>query len=575
MMENNKYIALTFGPISRALSLAESTKELWAASYFFSYLAKNIVCDFAVRGDDYSNFLLPKIDTFVFDVKNGVGLFPDRYIFRSNVGDFERLEKKVECVLSDIAREIHQLIEIPPKEIDIHTEENIKKFLCSFIKVYFIEKEFDKGENEKDIIKYCEQRLSFLELQDTFSSTESTNYLKMCFQRINGKVQVSEDNSFKGFEGSFLSKDAFENPKSTLFESLIEISAADLKQDILNCDIQCTNDVQISVDIEDVILQRPDLKPYHKYVAIVKADGDSIGKAQKEIGDIRYLSNALLDFSNNVGSIISSYKGMPVYIGGDDLLFFAPVCVKSDKGRETIFDLIKKIDDKFEECLKKYISDNVKLPTLSYGVSISYFKYPMCESLENAGYLLESVAKGRVLKDRLKKDGFADEIIENIPKNKLSFSLQKHSGRVLTTTIHKDLTILFDQFIELISSKIGDTINPNTDLQFLSSVMYKIEDMHELMAFMLRQNNREKLIHNFFENNFNENVHKANKEFFRGIESLLLNATREIDKHYECFNQDPANVVDSNCCFDSANEAVRLTISALRFIHFVNSDSDE
>ena len=38
-----KYIAITLGPITRTIEMAESTKELWAASYFFSYLAKEIV----------------------------------------------------------------------------------------------------------------------------------------------------------------------------------------------------------------------------------------------------------------------------------------------------------------------------------------------------------------------------------------------------------------------------------------------------------------------------------------------------------------------------------------------------
>lgn len=31
-----KYIAITLGPITRTIEMAESTKELWAASYFFS-----------------------------------------------------------------------------------------------------------------------------------------------------------------------------------------------------------------------------------------------------------------------------------------------------------------------------------------------------------------------------------------------------------------------------------------------------------------------------------------------------------------------------------------------------------
>lgn len=79
-MENieKKYIALTLGPITRTIGLAESTKELWAASYFFSYLAKKVIFPFRDR-----NFLLPLVDEQMFGTSNGAGVFPDRYIFEA------------------------------------------------------------------------------------------------------------------------------------------------------------------------------------------------------------------------------------------------------------------------------------------------------------------------------------------------------------------------------------------------------------------------------------------------------------------------------------------------------------
>ncbi|MCS3029984.1 hypothetical protein NXX08_16445 [Bacteroides fragilis] len=55
-----KYIAITLGPITRTIEMAESTKELWAASYFFSYLAKKIVEPFVKRIVPFSYLLLMK-----------------------------------------------------------------------------------------------------------------------------------------------------------------------------------------------------------------------------------------------------------------------------------------------------------------------------------------------------------------------------------------------------------------------------------------------------------------------------------------------------------------------------------
>ena len=55
-----KYIAITLGPITRTIEMAESTKELWAASYFFSYLAKKIVEPLLVHNTLYEAILRRK-----------------------------------------------------------------------------------------------------------------------------------------------------------------------------------------------------------------------------------------------------------------------------------------------------------------------------------------------------------------------------------------------------------------------------------------------------------------------------------------------------------------------------------
>lgn len=569
-MEKNKYIALTLGPIGRVIDLAESTKELWAASYFFSYLAKNIIKDFAATEADLSNFLLPMIDQSMFKPAEGAGLFPDRYIFKSKEGDFQLLIDKVDSVLSDVASNICKLTK------EKVFAKDVKSFLLSYLKIYFFEMEFENDVKPREIIQTCEKQLAFLEMQDSFNPTikDKSNYLQELFRKVNGNI-LRKDKRFHGFEGSFLSNDAYGKTESKLFESVIEISAADLKPKLSEGSILNEKDESLDSDIQDQILKSKDLRPYHKYIAIVKADGDSIGKALEQIDDTRLLSKGLLEFNKEVVSIISEYKGKPVYIGGDDLLFFAPVCVRAGDAYKTIFDLIKEIDNCFKACLKRNVGKLDKYPTLSYGVSISYYKYPMFESLDNAGYLLDSIAKGKKKRECLKKGDVADGVVNLLPKNNLTFSLQKHSGQVLSTTIHKDLIPLFNRFVKLISSKIGVS-DSEEDLQFISSVMYKIREMSPLIEFMMKESNKKELIHNFFENNFNEDVHKSSRPFFADIQSLLLDATDEIEVLYKCYNAE-LKKTDGNGEYlvDSAKEAIDLTYSTLRFIHFVNCKGNE
>ena len=57
-------IALTLGPITRVISLAQTTRGMWAASYLFSYLAKHIIEPFKGR-----RFLLPYLEDNLFSSK--------------------------------------------------------------------------------------------------------------------------------------------------------------------------------------------------------------------------------------------------------------------------------------------------------------------------------------------------------------------------------------------------------------------------------------------------------------------------------------------------------------------------
>src|SRR5690606_32717211 len=106
--------------------------------------------------------------------------------------------------------------------------------------------------------------------------------------------------------------------------------------------------------------------------------------------------------------LISSYGGVPVYIGGDDALFFAPVRY----GEKDIYMLIDQIDEAFHKSLTEAGISNK--PSLSVGISIAYYKHPLVENLERSRDKLFGKAKNFQFK--------------NGKKNAVACLVQKHSG---------------------------------------------------------------------------------------------------------------------------------------------------
>jgi len=92
------YIALTIGPIYKTLSNAKKTQELWASSYLFSYLMKEIIRKLTSGSGaiPYNRFVVPYVDQKIMDASTHVGLFHDRFIYESqNEKDLKELTAKI------------------------------------------------------------------------------------------------------------------------------------------------------------------------------------------------------------------------------------------------------------------------------------------------------------------------------------------------------------------------------------------------------------------------------------------------------------------------------------------------
>ena len=237
-------------------------------------------------------------------------------------------------------------------------------------------------------------------------------------------------------------------------DTLAEIAAAELSsaENLWRSFTAAVNEEEYSGDPYSELSH---FKSYHKYFCVVQADGDNVGKSLRTMDDneIQAFSQALIDFGRNAKNQIDSYGGFPVYAGGDDLLFLAPVVGKDGRN---VLELIDDLNSKSFRCVSNLSKDSAM--SLSFGISMCYYKHPLYEALNTARKLLER-AKG------------VDD------KNAVSIRLKKHSGESFDVTFSKNVKGLWD----LIQQLIDSTSDGNT----VSAVAHKLRHSEALLYDIL------------------------------------------------------------------------------------------
>jgi CRISPR-associated protein Cmr2 len=428
-----KYAGITIGPIYNTLLKARKTKELWAASYIFSFVMREIADKFKDK-----KFIMPYVSDEVFNIKN-VGLFNDRMIFEAEGVEEEDINKAID-------EAIKKLSEMTDIEYD---------YLEMYIQVEFVIKDVNSGNVVEEIYKY-------LDTKELFFQTPTKDKFKEFFKNVNNTK---------------LAKFAF-GREHKRFTSLLEITLVDVIDDDLREIVRGYDEKDINIFEDEDLNKKYNFQDYHKYVAIVQVDGDNMGKVNKlldnaRIEDYEKLSRDLFEFVKSAIEEIKNYGGFVVYAGGDDLLFFAPVKNKD----KNILDLAFRLDEIYQDKMKKW---NEKLKdtktTLSFGINVSYYKFPMYEALKNAQNLLFGKAK-------------------NV-KNAIAIDVIKHSGQVFGAVIEKENT---EQIKALL----------NSNFKFDTSIIYKIDTYKKVLKLL----NEKDRFNAFFKNYFNENYSK-NKDFY-------------------------------------------------------------
>jgi CRISPR-associated protein Cmr2 len=503
------------------MSLARKTGEIWGSSYLFSYMMRTLLEQLIDKNVVHKDDIIIPNAAEINEAKQytyGAGLYPDRLIFPSKPGDQEKLEEAITQTLENMADKIALHLEVKDKG-----KQSVRDYMKRRFQFYHVEIEV---EQDKSPILALSPFLDTMELQEKYIHRDMDNYIARLLADVNG---------------SFLFNDAFGNPPEGIerkynFDCLAQIGAGELHEEIgkttFNSIIKKSFKDKNEDDDESIIREfkskSKDFKTCHKYIAIVQADGDNFGNTIEEMhGDKERLakfSRDLIFFAREAAKMINDYGGAPIYIGGDDLFFFAPVANKyakiDDTPVPTIFDLIDVLDKRFKR--------DFPTVSLSYGMSVTYYKFPLNEAREKAYDLLLNQAK-------------------KVPgKNALSFEVLKHSGRTFGATLQKDSAV-YQQFKQLLRQYGGEQ-------KYLNSIVNTTEFHKGILNHIGKD--KQKVL-NFFRNTFDEDIHKANEAFMETAAELF----------FQVYNENPLTG-DGGDNYDTF-------YSMLRTLHFLNrKDTD-
>ncbi|MEM7571691.1 MAG: type III-B CRISPR-associated protein Cas10/Cmr2 [Bacteroidota bacterium] len=269
----------------------------------------------------------------------------------------------------------------------------------------------------------------------------------------------------------------------------------------------------------------PAYEDYHKYYCLVDVDGDAFGLAIRSLGDdeaaIEQFSQKLANFALSAAATINKYGGKPIFIGGDDMLFLAPVVYHSTaKGvPTTIFDLIEALDALFT-------AENFPAaPTLSYGLSITHYKYPLFEARNASLERLLQHAKRSSWPQKTQNG-----TTKPLKKNTIAFRFIRHSGSYFDGYLTKPLLKDFLGLYQL-----------GTSEKFLSSFTYKlreIEDVLQVVGPELDEVRRTALVANLF----NEADHRSHEEALAAVMQFLF----EVQNTVFSVSDKPGNTRDNS-----------------------------
>lgn len=511
----NKYIGITIGPIVKTLMMARKPRELFSASFFCSYLSKCIIkCIIRKIEEKKSTGTILSPAYYKGTDDKGIGLYPDRIFYRFGENDEFSFQQVLEEALNSFKQ-------------DMFGEAEVDDFIKDYFKISALQIEAEK---DKTAVRVLNRLLDGVELANRSIKNETSNPVLTLIKKVKDSRLFKQALGEKDYKIATLGEIAVASLNDSKQENSnweqckkLAKSWEDEPESKQRREIEKLLEGKVPDDVDDVFyallrkLFKTDFKSYHKYICVVQADGDNMGKIVNDLDDGKLIefSTDLVNFDVTAKKLIENYGGLPIYAGGDDLLFIAPVVGKKE---QNIFGLLQEIDKEFHERmyengLCKYSAKY--FPSMSYGVAITYYKYPLYEALEQARHLLFSVAK------------------EVRGKDAVAWTLQKNSGSALTCALSKSQDIN-EQFDHLLTCVNMNKIDGN----FISGVAHKIRVNRQILSLIIRSKDYERHLTAFFQTFLGAEGEKGD------VIAYLENVKRLMSAVINYFRKMPVSLMD-------------------------------
>jgi CRISPR-associated protein Cmr2 len=567
------YLALTIGPIQRTIQRARKTRELWAASFLLSQFMKNLLVGLQPYGDALSPDITELNNQTTY---HGAGIWNDNCSFRLHDDKVESLKLELPSIIqkaksSTLDFALFGLSDEKKDNTLPFSESELRTILSQHFHCHAALLSREEGETEP-ILGALGQLTAAAQMRKLYPP-EHDDFVSVTMFRSKA-VRNLYKYGFEKEDGVFTFYGRQE--KDRRLPSLLEIGVREFQSTDVYAKIEDkisekikNNDDDIETDEENqeiigLLKSEKLLKKRHKYIAIVQSDGDSVGtmiSTEPHEANISTISKELMDFSKGAVAEIFKFDALPVYAGGDDLLFISPL---QNKDGKTVFELIQKIQDVFGEQI--YLKS--KGASLSFGVSVSYYKYPLGESLEAGRDLLSKVAKKLAFRKK--------EEAEIRTKKGLAFRFMLHSGQSFGAVLSQEGSA-WNAWKVLLSAHNSSA---GKDIAFVSGVVHSLERLGWLLDEAC-QNGRTEY---FFKQHFNE-AKGEQKQFIENVENLakaihadyqeLIIAEKDQHKFYRMQLDLPDAAMLPNAEELRRQYCNNLLYSALRTIKFLNDADHE
>lgn len=545
------YAAITIGPIIDTLSIAASPGTLWCASAMFSHLAGDL-CESILNEIPGAKLLAPAYKKG-FVNNDGIGRFHDRIFFacdRSREDLVETLDTLCSNAKRQLAENIFNALGRSGDRV------KVGRYIDSYIQLSWLvanQEEAEKG--GKNCILNLSQYLDSMELNTQQGADETDSPV---FRMLSGTEESNNTYIYRKESGSTMSCWLIPDyPENGMFQLLKKGKVRDIK------------------DIADPF-DKKDGRKLHSYFAVVQSDGDNMGRFLEEkcqAGNVWEFSKACIDYTEKAARMVGDYGGLTIYAGGDDLLFLAPLEGKDNESLLHLCDRISKIfqasfktlSDKLEpirSAAKEEIetgvntgsaekSESSPIPTLSFGISVNYERFPLYEALEDARELLFGQAKTGI-------------------KNQTALSMHKHSGQSVFLLLPNgsEPGTVINGLVELIEvscrTEMEKKVNADKSVkkvdEGLHSVLYHLENFRTLF---IESRNQGFEVQNLYNNLFDAAAHDLGRDYINRVMGLGEVVSRSLQ-----YREDDGN-------YDITGESLDVLTSMLRFVKLYTERGNE